>query len=114
MTALNELTYPTATFLTTYSIGDVVINQAFRDNCINDSYSGNTTLVTTTTRNKYDEVYIDGPPPSYECASPENINITDRSLPLGTLASVIKSQYLDDNTKGLTAGNPFIFNIIDS
>jgi hypothetical protein len=33
---------------------------------------------------------------------------------LNTLASIIKSQYLDDNTKGLSSGNPFVCNLIDS
>ena len=113
MTSTAELTYPTTTFLTNYSIGDVSINESFRDNCINDIYLGNTTDVTITTRNKYDEVFVD-PPGEYECASPLNVNSTDRSVPLETLASVIKSQYLADNTKGLTAGNPFVYNLIDS
>jgi hypothetical protein len=75
MTSTAELTYPTTTFLTNYSIGDVSINESFRDNCINDIYSGNTTNVTITTRNKYDEVFVD---------------------PLNSLASIIKSQYLAD------------------
>jgi hypothetical protein len=108
-----ELTYPTTTFLTNYSIGDVAINETFRDNCINDIYLGNPTNVTITTRNKYDEVFVD-PPGEYECASPLNVNSTDRSVTLEGLASVIKSQYLDDNTKGSTAGNPFVYNLIDS
>jgi hypothetical protein len=113
MTSTAELTYPTTTFLTNYSIGDVSINESFRDNCINDIYSGNTTNVTITTRNKYDEVFVD-PPGEYECASPLNVNSTDRSIPLNALASIIKSQYLADNTKGLSSGNPFVYNLIDS
>jgi hypothetical protein len=108
-----ELTYPTTTFLTNYSIGDVAINETFRDNCINDIYLGNPTNVTITTRNKYDEVFVD-PPGEFECASPLNVNSTDRSIPLNALASIIKSQYLADNTKGSTAGNPFVYNLIDS
>ena len=113
MTSTAELTYPTTTFLTNYSIGDVSINESFRDNCINDIYSGNTTNVTITTRNKYDEVFVD-PPGEYECASPLNVNSTDRSIPLNALASIIKSQYLADNTKGLSSVNPFVYNLIDS
>lgn len=113
MNADTFFSYNTTTYNSTYQIGSTVFSKEFRDNCVSEVYSGDNTLVTNTSRYYYNAEYNEEIN-DWQCKSPPEYGIQNRSVSLGNLAASIKIQYDADNTKGLSSGNPFVYTISDS